>query len=264
MSVQRNYLHVIWRVPALLIWLLVMPLLYFLLRALKLSFHQELPHYFHVGVQKIFGLAVTHSGARSSIQPTLYVSNHISYLDIFVLGDIRAWFIAKSEVAGWPLLGQLARFQNTLFIERKAGRARQQLEVLQAHLNSGQSLILFPEGTSTDGAHVEPFKSSLFEAANIGVDPQQKSVKVAIQPITVVYTHQAGRNMNQQMRDSYAWYANMPFAGHFFALFPLKKVDVKVHFHPVVYSDEFATRKQCAEHCYSVVSRKMHELLQQD
>ena len=258
MTVQRNYLHVLWRVPVLLFWLLFMPLLFFIVKALGLAWHKELPHYFHHGVQKIFGLDVTQSGEPSQLKPTLFVSNHISYLDIFVLGHIRAYFIAKSEVANWPVLGQLARFQNTLFIERKAGRAQNQLATLREHLSAGQSLILFPEGTSTDGVHVEPFKSSLFESARV----EEGDTPVAIQPITVVYTHQAGRKMNQEVRDNYAWYATMPFTPHFFNLFSLKKVAVKLHFHPVVYLEQFESRKACAEHCYTVVADKMAELLE--
>lgn len=257
-EIQRNYLHVLWRVPVLLLWLLFMPLLFFVVRACGLAWHKELPHYFHQGLQLIFGLSVTKSGEQSQLRPTFYVSNHISYLDVFVLGDIRAYYIAKSEVANWPILGPLARFQNTLFFERKAGRAQQQLSVLKEHLQSGQSLILFPEGTSTDGAHVEPFKSTLFEAAR----SQNHEKPVAIQPITVVYTHQAGVKMNQAMRDNYAWYAKMPFAPHFFNLFSLKKVAVKVHFHPVTYLEQFASRKDCAEYCFHAVSDKMIELLE--
>lgn len=257
MGIQKNYLHVLWRVPALLLWLVLMPSLFFLLSLLRVPWHSEVPHYFHQGVQRIFGLNVKFSGEQSQLKPTFYVSNHISYLDIFVLGGIRAYFIAKSEVAGWPLLGKLARFQNTLFIERKPSRARQQLEYLSTHLDDGNSLILFPEGTSTNGVHVEPFKSSLFEAAR-NLDSGKK---VAIQPITVVYTKQAGRAMNQAARDYYAWYANMPFTSHFFSLFALKKVEVKVHFHPVTYLNDFETRKACADHCQAQVSQKMQGIL---
>jgi 1-acyl-sn-glycerol-3-phosphate acyltransferase len=256
METKRNYLHVLWRVPAFLLWLICMPILFFVLRALKVNAYRDLPHTFHRGIQLILGLRVTFGGARSSIKPTLFVSNHISYLDIFVLGEIRAFYIAKSEVANWPVLGPLARFQNTLFFERKAGRARQQLEVMQAHLSGGNNLIFFPEGTSTDGAHVEPFKSSLFEAANL-----DGSTRVAIQPVTVVYTRHAGQAMDQAVRDNYAWYADMPFTSHFLNLFTLKKVDVKVHFHPVTYIDEFATRKECAEHCFNLVNEKLIQVL---
>lgn len=252
--IQRNYLHLVWRIPCLLAWLIFMPLMFFILKLCRIKHYQELPHYFHAGVRFILGLRVTFSGNVSTVNPTLFVSNHISYLDIFVLGSVRAFFIAKSEVASWPILGPLAKFQNTLFIERAAGKARHQLEVMQEHLRSGNNLILFPEGTSTDGVHVEPFKSSLFEAANLG---DESSTRVAIQSITVAYTHQGGQKMNQQMRDYYAWYAKMPFGSHFRALFSLKKVDVKVQFHPVCYLDQFDSRKLCAAHCEKLVADQL-------
>ena len=237
----------------MLLWILLMPMLFFLVRFIGHPGYTSLPHYFHRGVQVILGLDVMFSGELNHSEPTLFVSNHISYLDVFVLGGIRAYFIAKSEVASWPILGQLARFQNTLFFERSVGRARHQLEVMKTHLSQKNSLILFPEGTSTEGTHVEPFKSSLFEAANL----KDAKIRVTIQPITVAYTHQAGRKMNKSMRDQYAWYATMPFFPHFKNLFALKKVEVKVHFHPVCYLDEFETRKQCAQHCEQLVSAKL-------
>lgn len=256
LQIKKNYLHLLWRVPALIVWILVMPAFFFLLKLLGLRSHREIPHYFHRGVQFILGLNVSFSGELNRDKPTLYISNHISYLDIFALGGIRAYFIAKSEVANWPVLGPLARFQNTLFIERAPGKARQQLSIMQDHLGSGSSLILFPEGTSTNGVHVEPFKSSLFEAANL-----PNSAPVPIQAITVAYTRQAGRKMNQAMRDHYAWYAKMPFGSHFRALFVLQKVEVNVHFHPVCYLHEFESRKQCSMHCEQLVSSKLLELV---
>jgi 1-acyl-sn-glycerol-3-phosphate acyltransferase len=254
-QINKNVLLVLWRVPAILFWMMVMPLLFMTAKALRVSGYTSLPHVFHAGVRRILGLRVTFTGTRSSKIPTLFVSNHISYLDVFVLGDIRAYFIAKSEVANWPVLGKFARFQNTLFFERKTGRAKQQIEFMQAHLKQGRSLILFPEGTSTNGVHVEPFKSSLFEAANL----QEHKVDVAIQPVTITYTHQAGEKMNQTMLDHYAWYNLMPFFPHFAALFALKKADVKVHFHPVCYLKSFETRKHCADVCQQNVAEKMAE-----
>lgn len=255
--IQRNYLHLIWRVPCILIWLIVLPLLFFLLRSLRLPIYRELPHYFHRGVCLILGIDVVFSGEETNAKPVLYVSNHISYIDIFVLGGIRAYYIAKSEVANWPVLGHLARFQNTLFFERNAGKAKDQLKTMQSHLTSGNNLILFPEGTSTNGTYVKEFKSSLFEAANVA----ENAPRIAIQPITVTYTRYAGEKMDQATLDHYAWYATMPFGPHFKSLFSLKKVEVKVHFHPVCYLDDFDTRKQCAQHCQLLVAAKLAEFI---
>ena len=253
MKIQKNYLLVLFRVPALLLWIIVLPLIFFLARALKLEWHREVPHYFHRGMCFIFGLRARYSGTEHLQKPVLFVSNHISYLDIFPLGRIRAHFIAKSEVASWPVLGTYAQFQNTLFFERKSGRAKQQLEIMRNQLQHGTSLILFPEGTSTDGIHVEPFKSSLFASADL------QSPRVPIQPITIAYVGQGGGLMDQSARDHFAWYGTMPFGPHAAALLPLKSVDVKIHFHPVCYLDQFASRKECADYCQAQVAEKLQE-----
>lgn len=260
MSIAKNYVHIVWRLPVLIIWMLIMPAIFVLARTCRVPNHDALPHVFHRGVRFILGLKVQFSGDLSKQQPSMYVSNHISYLDVFVLGDIKAFFVAKSEVANWPILGHFSKYQNTLFIERKASQAKSTLNVMQQHIANGNSLILFPEGTSTDGIHVEPFKSSLFEAVNLQ-DRDNQVIDIPIQPITVAYTDQNGNKMNQDMLDHYAWYGTMPFAPHFFKLFALKKVNVKVHFHPVCYLSDFDNRKQCSEHCQKLVSAKLDEFM---
>ena len=257
MKAKKNYLLAVWRVFALVVWIAVMPLIFFAGRALNRPGFTEIPHHFHRGMCCILGMRVTRTGELHEQAPTLFLSNHISYLDVFALGNIRAYFIAKSEVANWPILGTYAQFQNTLFFERKQGRAKDQLSVMQTHLQQNKNLILFVEGTSTNGTYVGRFKSSLIESAN-STDLEHR---VTIQPITIAYTHQAGIKMDQQVRDHYAWYARMPFGSHAAALLPLKKVDVKIHFHPVCYLDQFETRKACADHCQALVAAKLAEFL---
>jgi 1-acyl-sn-glycerol-3-phosphate acyltransferase len=125
------------------------------------------------------------------------------------------------------------------------------------HVSNTPCFLSAQRGASTNGAYVEPFKSTLFAAADLAED----SIRVPIQPITVAYTRQAGRPMDQTMRDYYAWYAKMPFTAHFKNLFALKIVDVKVHFHPVCYLDQFESRKLCAEHCHRLVAEQLRQFL---
>ena len=258
MTIQKNYLLAIVRITVLALWIILMPILFMLAQLLRIPGHKKLVPLFHAGTCRILGIITTVSGTMSKAKPALYVSNHISYIDIFVLGQIPAFFIAKSEVSGWPVFGKLAEFQNTLFIERNPRKAKAQLDILKSYLEKGKSLTFFPEGTSTDGVHVKPFKSTLFEAANI----REGFQRVAIQPVTIVYTHHAGQKIdNQTVRDHYAWYAKMPFLGHFLGLMPLKRVGVKVHYHQECYLDDFATRKECADYCQRLVATKMAELL---
>lgn len=258
MTIKKNYFVGLIRIIVLALWIICVPLVFMLLRFLRVSGYEKIPHKFHAGTCRILGIEVIESGEMCQARPTLYISNHVSYVDIFVLGRLPAYFIAKSEVASWPVFGKLAEFQNTLFIERKAGKTGEHLETLKTHLAKGNSLTLFPEGTSTNGVHVEQFKSSFIESANLG----EGGPRVSIQPVTIAYTHHDGKKIDsQEVRDHYAWYAKMPFLSHFLGLMPLKKVRAKVHFHPVCYYDEFESRRVCTDHCRNVIARKLEEFV---
>ena len=255
--IAKNYLHIVWRIPVLIIWVASLFLIYFVMHFLRIDGYDKLPNVFHRGVCAILGINVIIEGALCEEKPTLYVCNHISYLDIFVLGYMPSYFVAKSEVANWPILGTFARFQNTIFIERNSRKAQQVLATLKQHLHNNESLTIFPEGTSTNGDHVKPFKSSLFEA--VAVEEDQKSIP--IQPITVAYLRQNGQKMDQTMRDYYAWYDTMPFLSHFRTLFLLKKVDVKIRYHQVCYLEQFDSRKACASFCQQQVESGLDAFL---
>jgi len=132
----------------------------------------------------------------------------VSYLDIFVLGSrIPGVFVSKDDVQQWPLIGWIARLQNTIFVSRKPRQSRDELNPLVAHLRRGQNVFLFPEGTSTDGRHLLPFKSSLFEAAIQG--------GAYTQPVALVYRHRHGGPLSSKERALYTWGTDAPFLTHF-------------------------------------------------
>lgn len=253
-----SLLLIICRIPLLLLWILLITLPISFVRLFDSSsrFSTEvLPMFFHRGLCKIFGLRLSVTGHLCKKRSTLYIGNHVSYLDIFLLGAIvPGYFVAKSEVAGWPLLGKLARLQNTLFIERNGRRAREQVEILQKQLVDGGNLILFPEGTSTDGAHVEPFKSSLFHAAETTSDTD-----ILIQPMTLAYIKHNNKIMSQPIRDYYAWYGTMPFLSHFIQALGMRSADIELIFHTPVKISDFDSRKACAEHCWKAVNSALSE-----
>lgn len=260
MTEKRPYsiLLIICRIPLLLLWIVLVPLPISFIRLFNSSgtFTTEVaPMFFHRGLCKIFGLRLSVTGQLCKQRSTLYIGNHVSYLDIFLLGAIvPGYFVAKSEVSGWPLLGKLARLQNTLFIERNGRRAREQVDILQKQLVDGGNLILFPEGTSTDGTHVEPFKSSLFHAAETDSD-----VDILIQPMTLAYVKHNNKNMSQPIRDYYAWYGTMPFLSHFIQALGMRSADVDLIFHAPVKISDFDCRKTCAEHCWQAVDGALRE-----
>jgi len=228
----------------LVAWILSMVGLFFLAKWSKVGDTDKLTLIFHHGVSRLFNLECVHEGKLCIDRPTIYAVNHISYLDVFLLGSIiPGSFIAKSEVSGWPVFGKLAALQNTLFFERNARRALDQISKMQEHLIHKSNLILFPEGTSTPGTHVESFRSSLFQAADL--DGQT----IQIQPVSVAYTHYCGERMTQDQRDYYAWYIPMPFLSHFLNGMGLKRARVKLTFHDPVTLSQFESRKECARYC---------------
>lgn len=233
-------------------WCVIMPACFYGARLLRYRNLQKIPMVFHRGCCRILGLDVHLNGELGGDEPTLFVSNHISYLDVFVLGGlVPGSFIAKAEVANWPVFGALAKIQNTLFFERRGGRVAGQLELMRAHFDSARNLILFPEGTSTPGTRVEPFKSSLFHGA------EQTRQTVTIQPLTIAYTRYQGRPLSAAERDCFAWYATMPFVSHLITVLGLSSVQVELIAHAPVKLAEFADRKECALYCQRTIANAL-------
>lgn len=218
--------------------------------AFDLRFARRLPRFFHRQWCRIFGIRVRVHGQISPNRPTLFVSNHVSYLDIVVLSSILdASFIAKSEVAGWPVLGLLSRLQRTIFVERRGLRAASQRDAITERLGAGDSLVLFPEGTSNDGQRVLPFKSALFSVA----ERHRGGNPLTIQPVSLAYTHLDGIPLGRALRPHYAWYGDMTLVPHLFEMLGLGTVTVDVIFHEPVVSDGSVTRKSLAERCHRLV-----------
>jgi len=239
------------------IWIVVMLLVHSSWKILQLPYIERCYLVFHRGCCGLFNLRCQVNGKVSSVTPTLFLSNHVSYLDVFVLGRyIPAFFIAKAEVANWPILGWLAKAQNTLFFERNSKKVSGQMQVMADHFDQQGSLILFPEGTSTNGEYVQPFKSSLLQSVELS------SETVMIQPVTLVYARYQGEPMDRQRRDQYAWYATMPFASHFFTALGLARAEVIITFHAPVTLAQFESRKTCALACQKRVATALADHLQ--
>ncbi|MBO6949722.1 MAG: 1-acyl-sn-glycerol-3-phosphate acyltransferase [Rhodospirillales bacterium] len=194
--------------------------------------------------QKICGLRVRVSGLPYNSGPTLIAANHVSYLDIIVLGAVSdARFVAKKDVAGWPVFGMLARLANTIFVSRERKNAACDGDELKNALKRGEKIILFPEGTSSNGQNVLPFKSALFAA----VEPKNVDADVVMQPVSIAYSRYAdGRKLKGELTDLYAWYGDMTLAGHLISVFGLKGCVVDVNFMPPIKPAAFPDRKSLA------------------
>ncbi|HVJ55100.1 MAG TPA: lysophospholipid acyltransferase family protein [Aliidongia sp.] len=209
------------------------------------------PLFYHRTVVRILGFRLNVRGRLSTAQPTLFVTNHSSYLDIEMFGAvIPGSFVAKSEVKGWPLFGWLARLQRTVFVDRRVRSSAEQRDSLAARLQSGDNVILFPEGTSNDGTRLRPFKSALFSAAEIRVE----SRPVTVQPVTLSYTKLNGMPIGRDIRPLFAWFGDMELVGHLWTVAGLGITDIVIEFHPPVTIDCFGSRKKLAEHCERVIA----------
>lgn len=218
----------------------------------------SLPVWYHRRCCRLLGFRVVRRGKPVQDGPVLFVSNHCSYLDITVLGSlVPASFIAKTEVARWPLFGALAKLQRSVFVDRQSFRAVKQRDEMSARLEAGDSLILFPEGTSSDGNRVLPFKSGLFSVAEL--EPGGRPL--IVQPVSIAYTMLDGLPMGRYLRPFFAWYGDMELVSHLWQWAGLGRLTVVVRFHEPVTLAQFGSRKVLSEHCYAVVSRGMSEAL---
>ena len=167
------------------------------------------------------------------------VANHSSWLDIFALNARkRIYFVSKSDVARWPGIGWLARATGTVFIDRDRKHAKVQAELFEARLMAGHKLLFFPEGTSTDGLRVLPFKTTLF-AAFFSNDLRPY---MYIQPVSVIYHAPSGEPAR-----FYGWWGDMDFGSHLLkTLAAPRQGGVELIYHPPLKVADFANRKALA------------------
>jgi len=223
----------------------------------------RLPKLFHRVALWLIGVQVRVIGKPVAGPPVLYTSNHVSWLDISVLGSVvNGCFIAKREVGEWAGFGTLARLQRTIFVDRaQRSRTHAQTEEIGARLDGGDNLILFAEGTSSDGTRVLPFKSALFGAAErlAGAGHDKAGPGITVQPVTIAYTHINGIPLTRTTRPKIGWFGDMPMMPHFPDVLGLGRISVDLHFHEPVDSRSYASRKTLATHCEREVRRGILE-----
>jgi 1-acyl-sn-glycerol-3-phosphate acyltransferase len=243
----------------LLLTLPIMPV-QALLIALRLPLARHVPTLYHRVVCKLLGLRVHLSGAPMAAGPVLIASNHISWLDIPVLGSIAPLsFVAKREVSTWPFISWLARLQRTIFIDRtRRSAVRETRADILSRLAANERVILFAEGTSSDGNQVLPFKSSLFAA----IEPNGTNGRgYDMQSCAIIYTHIHGLPLNRQQRPGIAWYGDMDMLGHAWDVLKLGPIDVHVRLGEPVSIAAVGDRKQLAANAYESVRLHFSQLL---
>ena len=224
--------------------------------ALKLPLQRQVPLVFHRLFCAIAGVRVTQIGRPCPDTPVMILSNHVSWLDISVIGSlIPVVFIAKSEVAGWPVFGHLAKLQRTIFIERerrqKTGAATQEIA---SRLLGGDAVVLFAEGTSSDGLRVLSFRSALVGAVHHALADSTHSA-ITVQPMSVAYTRFGGLPMGRSLRNNVAWYGDADLIPHFIGILAAGATDVTVTWGDPVAYDTAASRKAVTRDAEAAVRR---------
>jgi 1-acyl-sn-glycerol-3-phosphate acyltransferase len=202
-------------------------------------------------VCRLLGLQVRKIGAAAGStagRSVVFVSNHSSWLDIPVLGgQLDACFVSKDEVGRWPFVGTIARLGRTVFISRQRRATARERDVLRERLAVGDNLLLFPEGTTSDGSRVLPFRSSFFAIAE-GADPP------LIQPVSVVYDRLGGLPTGRASRPVFAWYGDMDLASHFWRLAQRRGLRVSILLLPPLDPTSFASRKALSHAVWRAVA----------
>ncbi len=210
------------------------------------------PVFYHRLVLRILGIRLDVRGKIEKKRPCLFVCNHTSYLDIEILGALIAGsFVSKADVAKWPFFGTLARLQRTVFVERQRSKVGQHRDLIQKRLESGDRLILFPEGTTGTGNRILPFKRSLFAVAQNRIHDQP----VPVQPVSVTYARFSNLPMDRGTRTLYAWYGNMELVPHIWRMLRAGVVTVVVQYHQTVTIEQFENdRRKLSEYCFEVIN----------
>lgn len=199
--------------------------------ALDWKIRRYLPRLWHRAACSLLGIRIHLHGSLDARRPLMLAVNHASWKDILVLGAVAdVVFIAKSEVASWPVFGPLAKLQKTIFVAREERRrAGDQVNEIAERMTAGEIVVLFPEGTTSDGNRVLEIKSSLFGAAAAAV-PQVPGKVVHVQPVAVAYTRVYGMAMGRYHRPIAAWPGDIELVPHLIGVLKAGAIDVEVTF----------------------------------
>jgi len=217
-----------------------------------------LPVWWHRRALAALGVRVRVVGAPCRDRPLLVTPNHVSWLDINLIGSLMPLsFVAKSEVAGWPLFGLFAKLQRTVFVDRTRRTATgSAASELGARLSEGDCMVLFPEGTSWRGDDVLPFRSTLLGAARNAM-LHGGHERVWVQPLTIAYTRLGGLPIGRDERARVGWYGDVELPEHLWGVFLAGGLDVELIWGEALPFDETTNRKKLAATLEATVRRDL-------
>jgi lyso-ornithine lipid O-acyltransferase len=237
----------LYRIPALLVWLTVMPLLsvpYQLGGGWKNTRKiMWFTHMWNKGLAKILGIRISVSGPVPGATAGLVVSNHLGYLDIIAHGSVLpVRYSPKKDIASWPILGWYLGLSRPVWVDRQSKQASAKaLKDFALTMKNGMFLIVYPEGTSTDGKNgILGLKSTPFEAAIVGNAP--------IIPVLTRYREKPGE-------PTACWYGDMTLVPHFWQVLGRRSIDVNLQFLDPILPDG-RSRKELAQRVHGVMTRE--------
>lgn len=209
---------------------------------------------FFKGAARLMGLRFEMEGAPSKLRPLMIVANHSSYIDIFVIGSlIPISFAPKREVRKWPLIGFLCVLADCVFVERRATHLNEARGEMAKRIGEGRVICLFPEGTTSDGKHLKPFKSAFLSLA--------EEHKLPVQPLSIAYTHVGKYLLPDDERDKVAWIGDSTFFQHFVQVLSYPSIRVVLRWHEPLDQANFEGRKELTKAAFAVVNGGVQEML---
>ncbi|HET9904263.1 MAG TPA: lysophospholipid acyltransferase family protein [Xanthobacteraceae bacterium] len=205
---------------------------------------RSIPVAYHRILCRLIGVRIRTVGAPAQADRLLIAANHVSWLDISVLIALApVVFVAKSEVAKWPLFGLLAKLNRSVFVERERRRKTADVNrAIAARMAAGDPVVLFAEGTSSDGNRVLAFRSSLVGAVHAAL-AQDGAASLCVQPLAIAYTRLAGLPLGRPHRPRIAWYGAMDLLPHLAGVIRRGAIDVVVAWGEPVRVDSATDRK---------------------
>lgn len=239
----------------------LMPLQLLLVRTGS-RYARSFPQWYHRQVCGIVGIRLNIEGEIAEEQGVLIIANHVSWLDITVLSAVApVSFVAKQEVASWPFVSWLAKLQRSVFVDRnRRNEVGDKANEILERLAGGDHIVLFAEGTSSDGNSVVPFKTALFAAAK-PTGGEKMGAKVSAQTLALTYPKIYGLPLCRRGRHVIAWYGDMDMASHAWRLLGLGPIDANIRIGPPVPLDAFPDRKALARYAEDKVRKDVVELL---
>jgi 1-acyl-sn-glycerol-3-phosphate acyltransferase len=217
---------------------------------------RTIPVMYHRVLCRLVGTRLQVVGSCAPQRPLLIVANHSSWLDIIVISAAApVIFVAKREVASWPLFGLLAKLQRSVFVDRQRRHKTAEVNAeIAGHLLEGDPVVLFGEGTSSDGNRVLPFRTALIGAAHTALEAANVG-QVSVQPLSIAYARRHGLPLSRNERRAVAWYGGAALWPHLLEVLRRGALDVVVTWGEPVAYDADSDRKQIAVELEAAVRR---------